>query len=248
MTSPMPKTPLDIITLALKTANVVGVGQTPSAEDTNDSFNLLNMLMAQLQRRRYFIYNLQTTSFPANGAQSYTVGPGGNFNIPRPAKIESAYFRLNSTAPTPVDYPLEVLRAQEDYSRISLKNLNAFPRYAFYDMAYPVGNLFVWPLPNSQYTIFINTMLQLQQFSTVNDVINLPPEYFAALMWNLVVELYDFYGLPQNPTVIKRAEMALTIIEDANAAIPQLIIPLEARSASTGWYNVYGDTYIGATP
>ena len=46
MSSPVPTTPSDLITLALKTANVLGVGQTASAEDMNDAFNLLNMMMA----------------------------------------------------------------------------------------------------------------------------------------------------------------------------------------------------------
>jgi hypothetical protein len=248
MTIPLPKTPLDIITLALKTANVVGVGQTPAAEDTNDAFNLLNMLLAQLQRRRYFVYQLVTTSKQATGAQSYTVGPGGDFNVARPAKIESAYFRLLTTGPQPVDYPLEILRSQEDYNRIGLKSLNAFPRYAFYDMAYPLGNLFVWPIPNNQYTIFISTMLQLQQFQTVNDTIALPPEYESALMWNLVPELYAFYGLPPNEQVIKKAEATLRIIEEANAQIPQLAMPAALKSPSVGWYNIYGDYMVGTTP
>jgi hypothetical protein len=252
MTIPLPKTPLDIITLALKTANVVGVGQTPAAEDTNDAFNLLNMLLAQLQRRRYFVYQLVTTSKQATGAQSYTVGPGGDFNVARPAKIESAYFRLLTTGPQPVDYPLEILRSQEDYNRIGLKSLNAFPRYAFYDMAYPLGNLFVWPIPNNQYTVFISTMLQLQQFQTINDTISLPLEYEAAIYWNLVPELWTFYGIvPDQLTeerVIKKAAASLDIIEEANAQIPQLAMPAALKSPSVGWYNIYGDYMVGTTP
>ncbi|WP_433705800.1 hypothetical protein [Paraburkholderia sacchari] len=248
MTVPVPSTPSDIITLALKTANVVGVGQTPEAEDMNDAFNLLNMLLAQLQRRRYFIYQLITTGYQATGALSYTVGPGGNFNIPRPGKIESAFFRQNQNTPLPVDYPLEIIRAREDYNRISIKNLNAFPRYAFYDAAYPVGNLFIWPLPNAQYQIFITTMLQLQQFATISDTLALPPEYSAALMWNLVLELYPFYGLPENPITRGKAEASLRIIEESNAQIPQLQMPTALRGQNTGTYNIYGDQYIGSSP
>lgn len=248
MTLPLPQTPSDIITLALKTANVLGVGQTASPEDVNDSFNLLNMLLAQLQRRRYFIYQLITTALQATGALSYTVGPGGDFNIPRPAKLESAFFRQNVETPLPVDYPLEILRSTEDYNRISIKNLNAFPRYAFYDMAYPIGNLYVWPVPNNMYEIHITTMLQLQQFSTINDRIVLPPEYLAALMWNLVLELYPFYGLPVNPVVQGKAEASLRIIEEANAAIPQLQLPVAVRPARGATYNIYGDFQIGSTP
>lgn len=248
MTVPVPTTPRDIITLALKTANVVGVGQVASAEDMNDSFNLLNMLLAQLQRRRYFVYQLVTTGFVATGAQSYTVGLGGNFNIPRPAKIESAFFRQLFNNVQPVDYQLEILRSTEDYNRISLKSLNAFPRYAFYDMAYPIGNLFVWPLPSNQYEIFITTMLQLQQFANVGDTLALPPEYSAALMWNLTLELYPFYGLPVNPVVEKKAEASLRIIEESNVAIPQLQVPPALSNNRGSTYNIYGDFMIGSSP
>jgi hypothetical protein len=35
-----------IINLALKTAGVLGVGQTPQAEDANDALTFLNMMLA----------------------------------------------------------------------------------------------------------------------------------------------------------------------------------------------------------
>jgi hypothetical protein len=248
MASPLPTTPRDIITLSLKTANVLGVGQNASPEDVNDAFNLLNMMMAQLQRRRYFIYQLVTVGAQGTGALSYTVGPGANFDTPRPAKIESAFFRQNQNTPLPVDYPLESLRAREDYNRISIKNLNSFPRYCFYDAAYPVGNVFIWPLPSNQYEIFLTVMLQLQQFQNLSDIIALPPEYSAALMWNLTLELYPFYGLPVNPVAEKKAEASLRIIEEANAQIPMLQMPVALRGNRTGTYNIYGDMYIGSNP
>jgi hypothetical protein len=248
VTSPLPTTPRDLINLALKTANVLGVGQVAAAEDVNDCFNLLNMLMAQLQRRRYFIYQLVTVSKQGTGAPSYTVGPGADFDVPRPAKLESAFFRQNQNTPLPVDYPLEILRAREDYNRISIKNLNSFPRYAFYDAAYPIGNLFVWPLPSNQYEIFLTVMLQLQQFQNLSDTIALPPEYSAALMWNLTLELYPFYGLPVSPVAEKKAQASLSIIEEVNAQIPMLQMPIALRGNNTGTYNIYGDFYIGSSP
>lgn len=245
MSSPLPTTPADIIKLALKTANVLGVGQTASAEDMNDSFNMLNMMLAQWQRRRYMVYQLVTASCQGNGALSYTVGPGGDFDIARPSKLESAYFRQNQNTPLPVDYPLTILRAREDYNRISIKNLNSFPQYAFYDAANPLGNLFVWPLPSNQYEIFITVMLELQQFAKIDDEITLPPEYKAAMLWNLTLELYPLYGLPVSDVVRAKAEASMRIIEEANAQIPQLVMPAAVRSR-TGTYNIFGDFYIGS--
>lgn len=231
--------------MALKTANVLGVGQTADAEDMNDSFNLLSMMMAQWQRRRYMVYELVTASKVATGQISYTVGPGGDFDIPRPSKLESAFFRQQFNQQLPVDYPFTILRAREDYNRIGLKTLNAFPQFIFYDAANPLGNLFPWPVPNNQYEIHITVMQQLQQFAGMDEEITLPPEYKAALMWNLTLELYPFYGLPVNEIVAKKAEASMRIIEEANAQIPRLQMPgsLQGRGGS---YNIYGDYYIGS--
>lgn len=245
MTQPLPTTPSDIISLALKTANIIGVGQTPLAQDTNDAFNQLNMMMAQWQRRRYMVYELVTVSKQATGQESYTIGPGQDFDIARPVKIEFGYFRQNSNTPLPVDYPLQVLRAQEDYDRISIKNLNAFPQYVYYDTGYPIGNIYVWPLPNSQYEIFLSVMVQLQKFNTINDQIILPPEYLDALHWNLARRLCVVYGVPIPPELTGYAEASMRAIEEVNSQIPLLHMPVALRGKS-GAYNIYGDFYVGS--
>ncbi len=245
MTQPLPTTPSDIINLALKTANVIGVGQTPLAQDTNDCFNQLNMMMAQWQRRRYMVYNLVTVGLQATGALTYSVGTGGDFNITRPVKLESAFFRMNKNTPLPVDYPLEVLRAQEDYNRISIKNLNAFPQYAYYNTGFPMGELYIWPVPNNQYEIFISVMVQLEAFQTINDQIVLPPEYLDALHWNLARRICVMYGLPITPELTGYAEASMRAIEEVNSQIPLLHMPVALRGKS-GAYNIYGDFYVGS--
>lgn len=245
MTQPLPTTPSDIINLALKTANVIGVGQTPLAQDTNDCFNQLNMMMAQWQRRRYMVYNLVTVGLQATGALTYSVGTGGDFNITRPVKLESAFFRMNKNTPLPVDYPLEVLRAQEDYNRISIKNLNAFPQYAYYNTGFPMGELYIWPVPNNQYEIFISVMVQLEAFQTINDQIVLPPEYLDALHWNLARRICVMYGLPITPELTGYSEASMRAIEEVNSQIPLLHMPVALRGKS-GAYNIYGDFYVGS--
>jgi len=241
----MVKTPGDIIKLALKQANVLGVGQSASAEDTNDAFDLLNMMMAQWQRRRYLVYHLVETSFQATGALSYTVGPGGNFNTPRPSKLEAAYFRqVIPSAPYQVDYPLNIIRAREDYDKISLKNLNSFPAYAFLDTSYPLANLYIWPLPSSLYQIFITTMEQINSFTTLQQTINLPPEYFEALYTNLAVRLGVMWGLPPNQMLITQADVALNILEATNVQIPRLEMPRDLLTGAR--YNIFSDTFNGS--
>ena len=245
MSQPLPTTPRDIVNLALKTANVVGVGQSSLPEDINDCFNMLNMMIAQWQRRRYMVYNLKTVSLTATGATSYTIGLGQQFNTERPAKIEAAFFRMQGGSTLPVDYPLQVLRAKEDYDRISIKTLNAFPEYVFYDSAFPVGNVFVWPVPNNQYEIFLTVMTQLQRFQNLSEVIVMPDEYLDAMQWNLADRITAMYGLPQNPQITGYAKASMLAIKEVNSQIPLLHMPVALRGKS-GAYNIYGDFYVGS--
>ncbi len=145
----------DIITLALKEAGPLGVGQTPLAEDTNDAFTLLKRMVAQWQRRRYLVPSLQEVVNVGNSLKSNKIGPGQYYNAPRPDKIQGAYVVQLNTGNTPVSLPLYPIFSYEDYIRITVKNLNSLPDHFFYDAAYPYGNVFCWPIPNNQYEIHL---------------------------------------------------------------------------------------------
>lgn len=233
-------TPNDLIALAFKDSGVFGIGQTPNAEDTNDALNRVNMMLAQWQRKRWLIWHLVTNSLVSTGAQSYTVGLGGDYNIARPDKIESAFFRQINIAPLAPDYPLEILEAREDYNRISLKNLTAFPQYIFYDSAYPTGSIYPWPLAQANiYEIHITTKAVLSQFTSLAQTIDLPAEYFAAIFYNLCARLRPAYGLQPDPTIVALARDSLNVLRMANAQIPRLQMP--DGLVSRGVYDVYSD-------
>jgi|ERR1700742_217021 len=234
-------TPQDIITQALKKSGILGVGQTAQYEDLNDAFQDLNDMLAQWQRQRWLIWHLVTTGITSTGAQSYTVGPGGDFDIARPDRIESAFLRqIITTQPNEVDYPLDIIEAREDYNRIALKTLGTFPRYVFYDAAYPIGVLYPWPIPQANtYQVFISTKASLTQFTALNQDIVLPPEYIAALKWNLAVRLRPSYQLPEDPQITALAYSSLNIIRNANAQVPRLAMPDDL--VKNGNYNIYSD-------
>lgn len=237
-------TPQDIIRQALKKAGVLGVGQVALAEDTNDAFYDLNDMLGQWQRKRWLIYHLVTYSYTSTGAQSYTVGPGGNFPVsPRPDQIESAFFRqIISSNPNQVDYPLAPIFAREDYNLISLKTLATFPQYYFYDSAFPTGNLYPWPIPlASIYSIFITVKETLGAFTSLSQTISLPAEYFAALKFNLAVRLRQGYQLQPDIALIALAKDSLNVIRNANTQIPRLQI--DSSLLRPGIYNVFSDTF-----
>ena len=83
----------DFVTLALKEAGVVGVGQTPLPQDINDCFTLLQRMLAQWQKRRWIVPNLIDVYNVGNSARSNLIGPGQYYNSARPDKIQAAYFK-----------------------------------------------------------------------------------------------------------------------------------------------------------
>lgn len=84
----------DLIKLTLKAIGVLGSGQTPRQEQLNDALTILNMMIGQWNRKRWLIPHLVEIKKQATGAFSYSIGPGADFSVPRPDKLEDAFVRI----------------------------------------------------------------------------------------------------------------------------------------------------------
>lgn len=123
----------------------------------------------------------------------------------------------------PVDYPLQIIEAREDYNRIALKSQSTLPSLVFYDSGYPTGTLYVWPVPApGAYELHLFTTAQFTPYATTADALNRPPEYLEALAYNLALRIPG--GQP-GPAVAALARAALNTIRQANAQIMQLQMP-----------------------
>ena len=235
-------TPQAIVTFALKSAGILGVGQTAAAEDFSDVFDALNGMLAVWNRKRWLIWHLTDNAFVSTGALSYSVGIGGNFNVPRPDRLEAAFFRqFVSSQPNAVDYPLEILESREDYNTIALKTLVSWPQYIFYDAAFPLGYVYPWPVPQASiYELHITLKETLAQFTSYTQTINMPPEFVEALWSNLTIRvgaLYPGSSVPQ--ATIDIAKGALATIRGSNAQIPRLRMPMGLGRPAL--YNIFSD-------
>jgi len=239
----MATTALDIITLAFRDAGILGVGQSLLPEDYNDALTRMNMMIAQWRVKRWLVWHLVDKSVVSTGAQSYTVGPGGDINVSvRPDKLESAFFRMlpGANGTQAVDYPLQLLFSYEDYARITLKSLVSFSQCIFYDNAWPLGRIYPWPIPQaSLYEVHIILKHVLDEFANLTSSFDFPPEYLAALHYNMVVRLRAAYRMPEDPGFNDLAKDAMQTIRAANAQIPSLVMP--DNLVRPGVYNIYSD-------
>lgn len=234
-------TPRDLISLALKQAGILGEGQVASSETMNDAFSLLNMMLGQWNRKRWLVYQLVDAFAVSTGAPSFNVGPGQAFSVVRPDRIEAAYGRW-ITPTGNIDFPLEVLQAYEDYVSIPNKTQGGPPSVVFYDPGFPVGKLYVWPVPPAgQFEIHVLVKQTISLFTGLSDLVQLPPEYQEAVLYNLAIRLCANFGRQPRADVMMLAKSSLNTIRNANAAVPTLDLPSNLVRAAR--YSVYGDTY-----
>ena len=259
----------DLLTAALRDSGALGIGMIPLAEDLLDASARGMWLLQQWERKRWLIYHLRTYTVGSTGQSvdgagnpvPYTIGPTGAEVPPpqisvgaagfatRPNRIESAFFRQYVSAPNgPVDYPLRLLPALEDYNNIRMKGLTNFSLVCYYDAAWPYGNLFVWPWPQANiYAIGITVREQLPQaFSLAGNPLavemNLPFEYYRALVKNIAMEVRPKYGIANTPgdLLAAQARDALDTLRRGNTQIPLLSVP-PGLAPRAGMYNIFSD-------
>lgn len=216
----------DLIALALRMAGVIGVGQEIDPQDASDCWSVLRSMIGQFNRQRFLLYDLADTGVVSTGAQSYSVGPGQDFDIPRPDRLETAYLRLLNTpgpTPNPYDFPMLLVESREEYSDIPLKKLSTISNRVFYDSGWPTGLIYPWPIPPAnQYEIHIVTKTTLPDYTSLAQEIGLPPEYTDVLLYNLSVRIRPLYQMQPDPTLTAMAKAALTTVREANAQVAQL--------------------------
>lgn len=241
-------TPQSIVSLALKSTGILGVGQSALAEDNNDTFDMLNGMMGTWNTKRWLIYHLLDKFVTTTGAMSYTVGPGCDFDVPRVDRLEAAFFRQYVSGipgQTYVDYPLDILQSREDYNQIALKQLTSWPIAIFFDSGNPTGTVYPVPIPlqNGTYELHLTIKEHLPQFQSLIQSVNLPDEYTEALWTNLTIRVCAAYpGAVLTPVVEGLAKASISSIRVANTQVPRLQMP--TSMVRPPLYNIFsGQTY-----
>jgi hypothetical protein len=218
----------DLISFVLRASGINGVGQTPLADDSNTCLDMLRMLVAQWQRKRWLVWNEQELSVVSTGADYYTIGAGADFNTPRPDKIHAAWARINpQSGQNPVDIPLTIIEAKEDWATIGIKDLQSLPSAVFLDTAWPQGRVYFYPVApaGANYEMFLVVKASLPVYTTLTDPLGLPDEYLEALLWSLCVRLQMIYGLPARPDHVAAMRQAVNVVQMANTQIATLRMP-----------------------
>jgi len=249
----------DLISLAMRTSGILGVGQVPLPQDLADTQMMLQLMMQQWRQKRWLVFRLNWTIQPlAVGKMSYQVGPSGSTPAPdfvtdgdfRPANIQSCFLRQNvGSGPNsyPIDFPMNVLGSRQEYDAIRLKFLQSWPASIYYDPIVPVATLYIWPIPvQTLFSLYI-AWQQAIDFSVEGsqsqelDAV-LPAESQLAIMYNLALLTAVNYKLPPDPELQASARASLNTLRNTNYALQPLAMP-RALASNPRWKNPMGGFY-----
>lgn len=200
-----------IVENAAKKLSILGRGQTLSADEADDGLNVLNAMLGSWSSDDCLIYTKTRETFSLTGAQSYTIGTSADFNTAKPLHITSAFVSQSD-----IDYP--IMQANEgQYNGFAYKPSGGGPaEYYYYDNNYPIATIYLFPVPDSSYTITICSVKELDQFTTLNTVYDLPPAYKKALEFNLAVEWAPNYEKEASGTVQRESIKSLRNVKKIN--------------------------------
>jgi hypothetical protein len=222
-----------LIKQAFRKAKILSVGQSPTAEEFTDALVTINDFLGEWSNDGLSVNVLTTEAFSlVGGTASYSIGSGQTFNTTRPMRIETAYVRVGT-----LDSPVRPLTDRE-YAEIGYKSQQStYPEFLHFNNGYPYAQIDFWPVPASNYSVYLVTEKPLSPIASLDTTLSFPPGWEKAIKAQLVCELAPEYGQDVDQNMLREAQNAKRAIRKAvlrNRPI-NVTPPGRAGNIYTGW-------------
>ena len=188
----------EIITRALKNCGIGLNGETPTAQETNDALEDLNILMKAYMHKglKLFLMQSKTITLSAD-KEAYSLGPTGDVVMDQPIEIQRAFVRDSDN--TNIDL---FSISRDEYFNLTDKFASGVPLQYYYGSELSDPYLQVWPVPGAseaaEYTLIIDYRKPADDADATTDNVEFPPAWYRALIWGLTEEVMESYDLPDN--------------------------------------------------
>ena len=201
---------------------IIQQNEQMSGDNLNVALYSLNHMIDSWSNNRLMIYSIKEYVFPLTGQPSYTLGVGGDWNVERPMKIQTAYARLQPSSPQQLDIAMQPLTV-EQYAGIAVKNTPSTFPFAYYDDgSYPLRTVTLFPIPSGPADIVLYLREPLADLTNIDEDVSYPPGYERAFRFNLAVELAAEFGKLVPVELQQRANNSILELERLNS-VPMYI-------------------------
>lgn len=207
----------DLLNDALLQIGILDPSEGMDAGQAQSALRTLNRMIQVWNADELMVYSVNRETFPlVPNQQSYTIGPGGNFNTQRPVVIDMVSVIQNTTGSNPVEIPIEIYN-DEQWRDLTVKNTpSTFPLVMWATGDFPLNVLWFWPIPQQVNNIVLYAWNQVADFPNINATVQFPPGYEEAIVNNLALRLCPMYGVQPNPGVVALAQGSMARIKRIN--------------------------------
>jgi len=235
----------DLINRAHRMIGVGNEGQLLTPYQLNNALFAFNELIDVQNNNEAWVYNRVEYTAPLNvQKQNWTVGPGGDINIPvRPYNLAGAVIVQNASTSSPTQIPLAVLTDDEWLYIRAPEQTSNIPQYIYMENSWPLGILHLWPIPivnDTQLVVLLDTFLTNPVALT--DTVDLPPAYRGGLTALLAITIAPEFGREAPPTVMAQSLKYSNLIANANFKMSRLDFDTMAQ----GTKNIFGAYLIAS--
>lgn len=230
----------DLIQRAFRRGRVIGKDEVPAPDEAADALSELNDLLDTWWIDKVMVFHINVEQFALQaGKQSYTMGPGGDFNTTRPVKVvPGCKFTLAG-----IDRQLDVLTERRQWDAIPYKAVQAPPQGLFVDEGFPLATIYFYPTPDAAYPVYINSLARLQNIAALVTAIALPPGYNSLIVNGLAIAICPEYGLEAPASVVRQFNRTYRLLAQMNYEMPVLAMPTALLPRPAGGPNILsGDT------
>jgi hypothetical protein len=233
----------DHINMALQLIGALErAGVTGSPSEMTRGLQVFQNVVDTSNTSREAIFCEVENQFPTvNQQQTYSWGPGGTWNAPRPVRITQANF-LMPTSPT-TRRPMKIW-TRKQWADISLQAIYTYPDGMYCDNANKAldgtagaANVYLEPIPDGAYLIETFSWQANVAPAALTTAIAFPPGYAEYWLGALAIRLAPMHNKPVPQAVLdmfNRAQRGLGILSAAQAC-PRL--QTDELQSGAGLYN-----------
>lgn len=195
-----------------------------------------------------FLFTMRTVVSVSAGKYIYSVGPGGDWDIEVPNKINTAGFILQKDqGQSESELQMTIITSYQQYAEFVAKKVQAsFPLVLYYQLTMggnpqsgpvsPFGSATLWPVPSADSAsnqgayVALYTPGRVQEFTSFDDVLCVPKGWREMIMYNLAIRVHQrppYNKQPMDPSVEKMAILYKSRVMDQQIT-PLLAYPDQA--------------------
>lgn len=207
----------DLINGSLRLLGVLAQGEAVNASEAQDALASLNSMIDSWSTESLSVMGVTERIVTLAAAQQvYTIGPGGDIDIPRPTSITD-FSVAYQNAPRDIYLPLEEM-SLDQYSSIPVIGYESpIPLRYFLNPGFEFYQLFMYPMPAAGTKLRFYASDVLSQIPNISQTLLFAPGYERAFRYNLAIELAPEYGKDPTASVVATAQQSKDNVQRLNA-------------------------------